>query len=200
MLKLNDKFAAPRPAIREDAGALAELINIAGEGLPLLVWEPLREPGETWLDVGRQRAARDIGGFSWRKADVVRQGDRVAAAIVSYRLEEPASPADIADAPAPFRPLLELENKVIGSWYVNALATFAEARGQGAATSLLDVAKSKALAADCAAMSLITGDVNPARRLYERFGFQAVARAAIVKDGWDGPGAEWILYRLDLLR
>ena len=35
-----------RPAAIDDAGLLAELINYAGEGLPLYLWGEVAEPGE----------------------------------------------------------------------------------------------------------------------------------------------------------
>ena len=53
-----------RPARPEDAEALAELINYAGEGLPIYLWERMAESGETVWDVGRRRARREEGAFS----------------------------------------------------------------------------------------------------------------------------------------
>lgn len=55
-----------RPAIPEDAGALAELINFAGDGLPLYLWTSLTESGEDPWEVGRSRALREEGSFSYR--------------------------------------------------------------------------------------------------------------------------------------
>src|SRR3546814_2245097 len=60
-----------RPAVRADAPVLAELVNHAGEGIPLYLWDKLREPGETAWDVGRRRAARDDGAFSYRNALII---------------------------------------------------------------------------------------------------------------------------------
>ncbi len=182
------------PASQDDAGALAELILIAGEGLPLLIWQDMCEPGETAMDVGRRRAARETGGFSYRNAMVVRNGGKVASAIVSYPITEETPPSEIEEAPPVFRPLLALENALTPSWYVNVLATVEGERRRGAASTLLQEAERKARAAGFQHLTLITGDDNPARALYERFGFIERARLPIVKDGWRNDGTHWIAY------
>ena len=49
-----------------DAGELAELINLAGEGIPAYIWSQMAEPGQTPLEVGASG----------------RRGRRVASVIV----------------------------------------------------------------------------------------------------------------------
>lgn len=185
-------------ATQEDASVLAKLIVIAGDGLPLRIWEMMREGDQDVMDVGTARAAREEGGFSFRNADVIRLNDEIASVIVSYPLLDRTSQDDINRAPSLFHPLLELENLAVPSYYINVLATFPHARGLGAATSLLHSMEQKARRANHSQLSLITGDINPARRLYERFGFRAMARRRISKDGWDYAGDEWLLYIKDL--
>jgi hypothetical protein len=53
-----------RQATPDDADALAQLINFAGEGMPVYLWERMAEEGETAWDVGRRLALRGEGGFS----------------------------------------------------------------------------------------------------------------------------------------
>jgi hypothetical protein len=60
-----------RPALTEDAPVLAELVNYAGDGLPLHLWSKMAAPGESAWDVGRCRAARREGGFSYRNATII---------------------------------------------------------------------------------------------------------------------------------
>ncbi|MDH3695469.1 MAG: hypothetical protein OER96_12965 [Gammaproteobacteria bacterium] len=55
-----------RSATKCDAHALTELINIAGEGLPLDIWQGMAKTNESAWHVGRRRAMRDYGGFSYR--------------------------------------------------------------------------------------------------------------------------------------
>ena len=44
-------------AEKENARDLAQLINIAGEGIPVYLWRLMIEANESWLDVGTRRAA-----------------------------------------------------------------------------------------------------------------------------------------------
>ncbi|MEM8789745.1 MAG: GNAT family N-acetyltransferase [Pseudomonadota bacterium] len=182
-----------RPAMPADAPDLAKLVVIAGEGMPLIVWDGMRTPGESVWDVGARRAAGTEGAFSYRNADVALSDGAICAAVVSYALPADAMPDDPGAAPPLFRPLVALENRVRGTWYVNVLASYPSARRRGAGTALVSAAAARAHAAGYDRLSLITADVNPARRLYSRLGFAELDRAPIVKDGWDHPGRDWVL-------
>ena len=78
-----------RAARPDDAPALAELVNFAGEGLPLYLWGKMAEAGQTAWDVGRIRAARDDGAFSWRSAVVAEQDGTVAACLMAICCPRP---------------------------------------------------------------------------------------------------------------
>lgn len=180
-------------ATKADAPALARLVVMAGHGMPLLVWEDMREAGEDAWDVGTRRAAREEGDFSYRKAHVIRQQGAVIAALVGYPLAKPVSEADLATLPAMFRPLVELENRAVPSWYVNVLATVPEARGQGAARALLADAESRARGLGQRRMSIITSNDNPALQLYEGVGYAQTARLPVIRDRWETASSDWIL-------
>lgn len=183
-----------RPAIPDDAPALAELINVAGEGLPLHLWGRMAEPGETAWDVGRRRARRDVGGFSWRNTTVVEEAGAVVACLVGYPLPEALEPLDLGQTPPMFVPLEELERLAPGTWYINVLAAYPERRGQGLGTMLIRRAAELAAAAGSRGTSIIVADSNEgARRLYERTGHVERARRAAVKEDWDGAVREWVL-------
>jgi GNAT superfamily N-acetyltransferase len=128
--------ATLRPATPADASALADLVVIASEGLCLGPWAAMAAPGETPVEVGRKRAARDEGAFSWRHATVAEIEGRVAAALLGYPLPETPEPIG-PDLPPEFVPLQQLENEARGTWYVNVLATVPEHRGRGLGTRLL---------------------------------------------------------------
>lgn len=182
----------------EDAPALAQLVVMAGDGMPLLVWEEMREPGEDVWDVGARRAAREEGQFSYRKARVIRQDGTVISSLVGYPLDEVVPETELDDLPPLFRPLVELENEAVPSWYVNVLATFPQARGKGAAKALLADAEAQARGLGQTRMSIITSDDNPALNLYEHVGYRQVTRCAVVRDGWETDSKEWILLIKDL--
>ncbi|MDN3718973.1 hypothetical protein QW131_06505 [Roseibium salinum] len=61
-IERNDKVAI-RPARVEDAPVLARLVNYAGEGLPLYLWDKMAPEGKGPWEVGEQRAAREEGSF-----------------------------------------------------------------------------------------------------------------------------------------
>ena len=181
------------PAHKDEAGDLANLVVMAGDGLPLHTWEAMLEDGETAMDVGRRRAARTEGAFSYMNADVAIRHGRVLSAIVSYPMTSDSVPAPSDDVPPVFQPLVDLENQVIGSWYVNILASYPEARRQGAASALLCEVESRAVAAGYETLSLIVSDTNPARKLYENHGFGEVSRAKKINGPLKIAGQDWIL-------
>lgn len=176
-----------RRARPDDAAALAELINFAGEGLPLYLWERMAEPGETVWDVGRRRARREEGAFSYRNALVVEAAGAVLSCLVGYPL--PAEPVALSPGMPPmFVPLQELENLAAGTWYVNVLATFPEHRGRGHGSRLLAEAERLAAAGGATGVSLIVFDTNvDARRLYERCGYRPHGERRLVKEDWRHP-------------
>lgn len=183
-----------RPATRSDAPDLARLVDMAGEGLPSYIWAGMAEPGEDVWVVGRRRAERDEGGFSWRNAtmaeiEVPGTGRRVAGALVGYPLAEVPPPEDL---PPMFQPMQQLESLAIGTWYVNVLAAYPEWRRQGVGAALM--AEAERLAAGFAGMSLIVADANhAARRFYEALGYREKARRPMVKEGWRSDSSEWVL-------
>jgi ribosomal protein S18 acetylase RimI-like enzyme len=183
-----------RPATPDDAPALAELIDYAGEGLPLHLWAGMAEPGETAWEVGRRRARRDVGGFSWRNATVVEEAGAVVACLIGYALPETPEHVDLAQTPPMFVPLEELERLAPGTWYVNVLAAYPPFRGRGLGTMLIGHAATLAATAGCRGTSIIVADTNEgARRLYERTGHVERARRAAVKEDWAGAVRDWVL-------
>ena len=180
-----------RPARREDAPDLARLMDMAGEGLPSWVWARMAEPGETPMQVGARRAAGDAGGFSWRNAVVAEVAGQVAGALVSYRVADEPEPLEAL--PPVFRPLQALENRVPGSYYVNAIATYPAFRRQGVGARLMAEAERQGAGAP-GGLSLIVADRNlEARRLYEACGYVEIGREPLVREGWRSESEAWVL-------
>ena len=188
-----------RSATPDDAAALADFVNMAGEGMPLYLWGRMAEPGEDAWAVGRARAVRESGSFSYRNAIVLEEDARVAAALIGYRLPDTPEPIDYATMPAMFVGLQELENLAPKTWYVNVVAVYPEHRGKGFGTKLLALAEDLGHETDADGMSIIVADANiAARRLYERTGYRPAATRKIVKESWESPAEEWILLLKDL--
>ena len=183
-----------RPATKADASSLAVLVDIAGEGMPAYMWSTLAASGQSVLEFGRERAARDSGGFSWRNAVVAEIGGEIAACLVGYRLDDPYDLGGLTGTPEIVRPLVKLEAKSPGSWYVNVLATFPEFRRHGIGAKLLEIAESKGRASAAPSLSVIVGIWNEgAARLYRRAFYAPVAREpAIPFPGCPHKG-DWLL-------
>lgn len=190
MLPLKPPFRAARP---DDAPLLAELVNYAGEGLPLYLWGKLAGPGENPWDIGRQRAAREEGGFSYRNAVMIEHEGHAAGCLVGYELPDEPEPVP-PDLPAMFVPLQELENLAPGTWYVNVLAVVPQHRGKGLGESMLGLAEDTARSLRKHGLSVIVSDANHgARRLYERRGYRETAARDMVKEDWRNAGSRWVL-------
>lgn len=179
-----------RAATPGDADLLARVIDMAGEGLPRVIWADIGGPGVDPWEIGRERARRDSGGFSWRNAAVAERDGRALGAIVTYLTEaDPAPPGP--DAPPMFRPLIELEALAPATRYVNALAVLPGARRQGVAQALMGRALQ---APGPAGLSLILTDANTgARALYAALGFAETARRPIVPGPWQTSARNWVL-------
>ena len=175
---------------------MAELVNFAGEGMPLYLWRQMAEAGESPWAVGARRAIREDGGFSYRNTVVREEGDRVVAALIGYPLPDEPACVDYGELPAMFVPLQQLEDLVPGTWYINVLATYPEHRGKGFGGDLLLIAEQLALDTRRSGLSLIVSDANSgARRLYAKKGYQEVATRPMVKDSWQNSGENWVLLR-----
>jgi ribosomal protein S18 acetylase RimI-like enzyme len=214
--------AAPRPSVanarfrgarRADAPVLAELANLAGEGLPAFLWARLAEhdpehAGQTPMTVGAMRAARDEGAFSYRHAVVIEAQRRagavpeVAGMLVGYRQLVPYDPGNLDALPAQVRPLVELEaaaerqaafEGAAGTWYLNILAVLPVFRRLGLGSRMLNLAEKFALDSGAARMSIVVDSANAgADRLYRARGFAEAARRPIA--AWpDGPRGDWVL-------
>lgn len=185
---------AIRSARKSDAAALAILVDIAGEGMPSYMWSRMREPGQSAFEVGRARASREEGAFSWRNAQVAEIDGEVAACLVDYRLDDPYDTGDLSKLPDLVRPLIALEAKAPGSWYINVLATFPEFRGRGIGARLLALAEERGRAQGARSASIIVASENTgAVRLYARTGYAEVARAPVVEFPGCAHGGDWVL-------
>jgi ribosomal protein S18 acetylase RimI-like enzyme len=149
-------------------------LNEAGEGLPKYLWSRNDQGLGAW-EYGAQRAGREEGDFSYRNAHVVERDGEVIAMLLGFVVAPAALEPD--GIPAIVRPLALLEQRAVGSWYINALATHPAFRGHGIGSQLIGLAHALALASGCGDVSLQNFASNArARSLYQRVGFAEVAR------------------------
>jgi ribosomal protein S18 acetylase RimI-like enzyme len=180
-----------RPARPGDATHLTALVDLAGEGLPTLLWQQRAGEAQSPFEVGRARALRDDGGFSYRNAHMIETGGEIAGGLVSYRLDEDD---DLSDVPPLVRGLVELELQVPGYWYVNILAVYPEFRGLGLGSRLLAEADRLGREAGAAGMAIIVASGNvDAYRLYQRHGYRPLAKRAAPDYPGGRTGQDWLL-------
>ena len=183
-----------RDARKSDCVELAELVNLAGEGLPYYHWQQIAEPGQDPWEVGRERAARETGSFSYRNGVVAEVDGRIAGALVGYPVAAEPEAIDTENTPSMWIPLLELESIAAGTWYINTVAVFTEVRGLGIGAKLMQRAERKASGLGLRGTSLIVSDANHgARRLYDRLGYNEVTSRPMVKEQWRNDGENWVL-------
>lgn len=183
-----------RPATPDDAPHLARFVVAAGEGMPLVFWAAAAEPGQSVWDVGEARARRDTGAFSWRNATVAELDGRVVGGAVFYALPDEPDLGDASERPAIVRPLVALEARAPGHFYLNVLAVDDEARGRGVARALLDAFETAAHSAG-RRKAIIVDDANTrAFDLYRSLGYREIAREEIVTSAdWSAAGTQWVL-------
>ena len=170
-----------RRARREESRRVAELMDIAGHGLPAYVWSLSAAEGQEPIEVGAGRAAGESGNFSYRNAVVAEEEGEVVAMVLAYRLPEAEEAVDLDETPELVRPLVELELLAPGTFYVNGLATLPGYRGRGLGSKLLEAARVMAAEAGCDEVSLGVFEQNEgAVRLYESHGYRTVARRPAV--------------------
>lgn len=185
-----------RPATPADAASMAVLVDIAGYGLPAWIWSAAVARGDasSVLEVGRSRALREQGSFSYRNAFIAELDGNVAGMLTGYRQPDTMTIDDLAEVDPVLRPLFALEALAPGTWYVNVLATFAEYRSKGVGAALLAQAETLARQTNASGLSVIFEDDNlGGRQLYERTGFKEVASRPFVAFPGCRPAHAWIL-------
>ncbi len=169
-----------RAAVRDDCGHIASLFRIASEGVSDYVWSLMWDDyaGLSLLEIGERRYAREDTEFSYRNCIIAERRGAVVGMMYGYPMAVDPD-ADLDGIDPVLRPMAELEAD--GTFYIAALATYPECRGQGIGTRLIEVAHEEARRCGLEGLSLIVFEQNDgAVRLYRRHGFVETDRRAIV--------------------
>lgn len=182
-----------------DAADLAVLVDMAGRGLLNWYWGTLCEAGESAFAKGRDRIRNNSDMpahcLKWTVAEM--EGE-VAGAYTGYRLDDVSIDEDLPDV---YVPTHELEALVEGSWFLMALAVFAEHRRKGVASAMLADAEQQARRAGTSQMSVLAESVNTgAVQLYQAFGFQEFGRRAYMPFPGSRDDGDWILLTKEVAR
>ncbi len=170
-----------RKASKEDCRAIAELAMMAGEGIPAYFWAESLQDGQDIYTIGARNAASEEDNFSYRNAHLAIENNEVAGMLLAYGLSNDDNPEDLNEYPEFIRPLIELEQCVPGSYYINMLATYPHFRNRGIGVALMGEAERLALETGCEILSVEVFEQNVgALRLYQRLGYQVVEERNVV--------------------
>ena len=170
-----------RPCTKADCYQVAELALMAGEGIPAFFWEQSRKDNEDIFEVGARKLQSDNDNFSYRNVSVAIVDNKIAGMLLAYRLPSPHHEEPLDDYPEFIRPLIELEQCVPDTFYINMLASFPEYRGQGVGSKLMGYATDLARQSDCNTLSLeVFEDNENAVRLYRLLGYSVLDQRDVV--------------------
>ena len=185
-----------RAATQRDASDLVVLIDIASRGLLTALWGGFADPGQSALEVGRERIRHrtDLPSHvsNWQVAEA--RGE-IIGGYAGYAVPSPYDPGDVGGLPDFYRPMLELEALAAGTWHLISLAVYPSARNRGIGGRLLEHAAGTARGAHCSAMTIMANSANAgACRLYLRRGFVETARRPSVPFHGSSDRGDWILF------
>lgn len=170
-----------RKAAIDDCYAIAELALIAGEGIPAYFWQQSKDPEPDIVRIGARNVASETDNFSYRNVHLALMDGTIAGMLLAYRLPDETDSDNGDDLPEFIRPLIELEQCVPGSFYINMLAAYPQFRGQGIGTALMSIVDQLALQQDCKLLSVEVFEQNSgALRLYQRLGYRIQDQRQVV--------------------
>jgi len=170
-----------RKATITDCYPVAELALMAGEGIPAFFWEQARQKDQDIIAVGARNLESESENFSYRNVHVAVVDGAVAGMLLAYPLSTGEEDENLDDYPDFIRPLIELEQCVPGSFYVNMLACYPQFRGKGVGTALMSMVNQLALDAGCDTISVEVFEQNwGALGLYQRLGYDIIESRDVV--------------------
>jgi ribosomal protein S18 acetylase RimI-like enzyme len=166
-----------RPALRRDCRDIARLFQMSSEGVADYIWSTLAREGESLIDVGCARYAREGVDFSYRNCCVADQAGQVIGMLHSFEMK--VDPDAEEETDPVLRPYSELE--IPGTLYISSVAVYPQHRGHGVGSELMKAAEIRAREMGLGGLSLIVygGNVG-AHTLYERIGYVEADRRPVV--------------------
>lgn len=166
-----------RPGEKKDCAKLAELINIASDGVVEYLFHDL-VPGMTPVQVIAHNLENDHYPHSYKSAIVATDYNGIVGMSLSYS----SSYHKITDEMRSFFPADRLEHfsafyssRIENTWFLDALCVIESHRRHGIGEKLISLTKDKALENGYNALSLMVfADNTLAIPVYERTGFEIV--------------------------
>ncbi len=189
-----------RRATEADCSDLAILFDAASRRMVSWVFSELAEPGQSWLEVVRERIRnlpeRRSYHSNWQVAEL---DGRTIGAFFGFRLEAAPDVVDWTGVLDCLRPMEEMEHVAQGCWLLQAIALFPEYRNRGFSRALLTTAEAEALASGAQRIVLQVEEINQtAMSAYQRAGYHDWTRRPYVPFPGSDDSGDWILMAKDL--
>lgn len=182
-----------RAGTQGDALHIAQLANVAGEGMPGAYWTDIGQVGQDPLDLGKERAAMSEGVFSWRNVIMAEVNDDIAGMILTHPTDDAPFAFDETVHPL-FRPFVRLINAARYATSVNMLAVYPQYRRKRIATALVEEVEDATFRRGTA--TFLVSDANEVGQQFCRsLSYEVVDQAPVVKGGWKTPASRWQLLR-----
>ncbi len=166
-----------RQAVKEDSADIARLFLISSDGLAEYIWSKIAEPGETVLEAGTRRYAREGVAFSYENCLIAEKDGAIIG--MAHSFEEVEVPDAEPTSDPVLKPYSELED--YGSLYLSGLAVVEQHRNAGIGLALMEAVNQRAKNLSLPRISLIVFERNEgALRLYRRLGYQELDRRSVV--------------------
>jgi ribosomal protein S18 acetylase RimI-like enzyme len=165
-----------RPARKDESRSIAELFEIASDGVASYIWSTLQAdyPGLPLLEIGRRRYERESTAFSYQNCLMAEDQGEVLGMMHAYAVEAASAPNP---SPRPVDPVLKpySELEAPGTLYIAAIAIWPAFRNHGVGRRFLGAARARAQSLGRRELSLLCFAGNTgARRFYDRAGFVVV--------------------------
>jgi len=166
-----------RPAVREDARRIAQLISIASDGVSDYIWSQQQlKPGDDLLDAGQRRYERRGTTFSFENCLVAEADGDVVAVLLAYQVPEHN---EYVEKDPVLKPYWLLEEPC--SFCIAGIAVDMPWRQRGIARILMQMAEERCREKALGKMSLIVFEANTvAYPFYLRLGYKERMRKTIV--------------------
>ncbi|NNL74743.1 MAG: GNAT family N-acetyltransferase [Desulfobacterales bacterium] len=191
-----------RPGKKEDSGKIAELINIASNGVVEYLFYDL-VPGISPVQLVAHNLENDHYPHSYKSAVVAVDKNTVVGMALSY----PSSYHKLTDEMRDFFPaerIAHLQNfyssRVENTWLLNALCVIGSHRRRGIGERLIYLTKEKAIENKYNALSLVVfADNALAIPVYERTGFEVVQKVELRGNEFINHGDGCLLMKCEII-
>lgn len=183
-----------RPATPEDAKDIAQLVNIAVEGMPLAFWSDQSNVGQSPLEVGIKRCMQSDTATSYLRITVAELDSQIVGMRLCYELRDLPDQMDGSVHPM-FRPMIKLVSSVAQTGSINTIGVYPEYQRNGVGTALLKDLEAKAHFNEAELGLLMTDANKTAHAFSEGRNYRVTEKAPVIKGSWETPASHWQLRR-----